>query len=388
MKLIEVTDRKTKKSFHALPKIIYKDDPNFTFPLVGMVEETFDPEKNSFFKHGKAIRWIAIDSTGKPLGRIAAFIDYDKAQRFEQSTGNIGFFECINDQDVANLLFDKAKEWLGTHGMQAMDGPANMGENYMNHGLLAWGFMPQGYGMPYNPPYYVELFKNYGFNVYYEQYSYHIDYTKPFPERFWKIAEWVAKKPQFSFKHFDWKYSEKFINDFCTVYEGAWQKHEHFKAIDHDELKSFLNSAKLILDPEFVWFAYHNNEPIALLVMLPDFNQALRYIKSGNLNLLNLLKLLYFIKKGKFTRTRIIIMGIVEKFQKSGIESAIFWHMENDAMLHKPQYKEVEISWAGDFNPKIISIYKATGAAHAKTHYQMRFLFDREKPFERCKIIE
>ena len=81
-------------------------------------------------------------------------------------------------------------------------------------------------------------------------------------------------------------------------------------------------------------------------------------------------------------------MGIVEKFQKSGIESAIFWHMENDAMLHKPQYKEVEISWAGDFNPKIISIYKATGAAHAKTHYQMRFLFDREKPFERCKIIE
>ncbi|MCF8360715.1 MAG: GNAT family N-acetyltransferase [Prolixibacteraceae bacterium] len=387
MKLIEVASRKSKKLFHKLPYIIYKNDPNYVFPLVKMVEETFDPSENSFYKHGKAIRWVLVDSKGKPIGRIAAFIDHDKMHVFDQPTGNIGFFECINDHQAAKILFDTAKEWITEQGAEAMDGPANMGENYMNHGLLAWGFMQQGYGMPYNPPYYVDLFKKYGFGVYYEQYSFHIDYTRPFPERFWKIAEWVAKKPQYSFQHFEWDKTDKFVGDFCKVYEGAWQNHEHYKPIDPAELKSFIKSSKLILDPEFVYFAYCNNEPIAMFVMLPDFNQALKALGNGKLNLINIVKLLWFVKKRKFTRTRIIIMGVVEKYQRSGIESAIFYELDKKIMPRKPRYKEVELSWAGDFNPKIIDLYKATGGEHKKTHYQMRYLFDRNKPFERAQII-
>ena len=330
MKLIEVTDKKTKKLFNKLPPLLYKNFPDYTCPLISMVEETFDPQKNSFYNHGKAIRWVLTDEKGKPIGRIAAFIDFEKATTFDQPTGNIGFFECINDQKAADLLFNSAKDWLSGEGMGAMDGPANMGENYMNHGLLAWGYQPQGFGMPYNPPYYVTLFENFGFKVYYEQYTYHIDYTKPMPERLWKIAEWVARKPQFSFKHFDWSQSEQFIDDFGKVYEGAWHKHEHYKPVDRDELKNFLVSSKMILIPEFIWFAYHENEPIGLLVMLPDFNQALRYLKNGRLTLWNTLKLLWFIKKEKYSRTRILIMGIVERFQKSGIESAILWHMDKN----------------------------------------------------------
>lgn len=387
MKLIEVKTKRSKKLFNKLPRIIYKNDPNFACPLTKMVEENFDAKKNTFFKHGKATRWILTEG-GKPIGRIAAFIDFDKCNIFEQPTGNIGFFECINDKEASSVLFDCAKDWLATHGMEAMDGPANLGENYMNHGLLAMGFVPQGFGMPYNPPYYIELFESYGFKVYYEQYSYHLDYTKPFPERFWKIAEWVAKKPQYSFKHFSWDNIDGYVDDFSKVYSGAWQKHEHFKPLDKNELKNFIQSSKMLLDPEFVWFAYAENEPIAMFVMLPDFNEALRHLKNGKLNLWNIFKLMRFIKKGSFTRARIIIMGVVEQFQRSGIESAIFWQLENKVMPHKPQYKEIELSWAGDFNPKIISLYKSTGAEHSKTHYQMRHLFDRKKPFTRAKTIE
>jgi hypothetical protein len=215
-----------------------------------------------------------------------------------------------------------------------------------------------------------------------------LDYTVPFPERFWKIAEWIAKKPQYSFKHFSWKESENFIGDFCKIYEGAWAKHEHYKPLDKGELTTFINSSKLILEPEFIWFAYCDNEPIALFVMVPDFNQALRYIKNGRLNLINIIKLLYFIKAKKFTRTRIFIMGISEKHQRSGVESGIFWNLENQVMKYRKEYKEVELSWAGDFNPKIVSLYKSTGAKHSKTHYQMRYLFDKSKPFERSKVIE
>lgn len=387
MKLLEVKTRRSKRLFNKLPRLIYQTDPNFACPLTKMVEETFNTEKNSFFKHGTAIRWVLVEGA-HPIGRIAAFIDYDKANVYEQPTGNIGFFECINDKEAAAILFDTAKEWLKKQGMEAMDGPANLGENYMNHGLLAMGFTQQGFGMPYNPTYYLALFENYGFRVYYEQYCYHLDYTKPFPERFWKIAEWVAKKPQYSFRHFEWNNIHRYVDDFAKVYDGAWSKHEHYKPLDKSELKNFIKGSKILLDPEFVWFAYADEEPIAMFVMLPDFNQALRHLRNGKLTPWNIYKLMRFIKKKRFTRTRIIIMGVVEKYQRSGIESAIFWQLENKVMPHKPNYTEIELSWAGDFNPKIIALYKSTGATHQKTHFQMRYLFDRNKTFTRAKIIE
>jgi len=388
MKLIEVNNKQAEKLFIGFPKKLYRYDVNFACPLDPMVKETFDPVKNSFFNHAKAIRWILVDSRNQVLGRIAAFVDFDKANLFEQATGNIGFFECIDNAECATMLFDAARSWLANLGMEAMDGPSNLGENYMNHGLLVDGFMPQGFGMPYNPPYYRNLFEQYGFQVYYEQFSYHVDYTRPFPERFWKIAEWVARKPQYSFRHFEWDKTAQFIDDFAKVYDGAWGKHEHYKPLDKAELRNFILSSKLLLDKEFIWFAYCDNEPIALYVMVPDFNQALRYLKNGRLHLLNLLKLLWFIKGRKFSRIRILIMGVVEAHQRSGIESAILWHLDHHVMPHKKEYKEIELSWAGDFNPKIISLYKASGGIHSKTHWQMRYLFDREKPFVRAKVIE
>lgn len=385
MKLIEVNDKTTRKQFHKLPRIIYKNDPNFACPLEGMVEDIFNPEKNKTFKHGKAIRWILIGDNGKLLGRIAAFINYNTAKTYEQPTGGCGFFECVDNQEAANLLFKAAADWNKLNGMEAMDGPINFGENYVNWGLLADGFMPQGYGMPYNPPYYEKLFRNFGFQVYFEQYCYHLDYTVPFPERFWKIAEWIAKKPQYNFKHFDFKQTDQFVKDFCTIYDAAWAFHEHYKPLDPADIKDFITSSKALIDPEMVWFAYHEEKPIALFVMIPDLNQILQKL-NGKLNVLGILKFIWYKWKKTMTRTRIFIMGIDPDYQRSGVESAIFWHQEQ-LMKNKPQYTEVELSWAGDFNPKIIAIYEATGAKKAKTHYTMRYLFDREKPFVRAPII-
>lgn len=386
MKLIEVTDKKTRKLFHKVPHTIYKNDPNWACPLEIMVENIFNPEKNVSFKNGDAIRWVLADENENPIGRIGAFYNADKANVYEQPTGGCGFFECIDNQEAANLLFDATKYWLQTKGMEAMDGPINFGENYMNWGVLADGFIPQGFGMPYNPPYYVKLFENYGFQVYFEQYSYHLDITMPeLPDRFWKIAEWVSKKPQYSFRHFKWEESEKFIDDFAHVYDGAWSSHENYKPLDKDDLRDFLNDSKLIIDEEFIWFAYHENEPIASYVMIPDLNQILQHL-NGKINLFSMLKLLWLKKRKKMTRVRALIIGISAKHQKSGIESAIFYNLR-PVMYRKPWFKELELSWAGDFNPKIVSLYESVGGKKMKTHYTMRYLFDRNKPFKRAPII-
>ncbi|MBA4409028.1 MAG: N-acetyltransferase [Odoribacter sp.] len=385
MRLIQVTDKQTQKLFHQVPHLIYKNDPNWPCPLHSMVEDVFTPAKNPSFKTGEAIRWVLVGERDQLLGRIAAFWNRKKAFAFEQPTGGCGFFECVDQFEAARMLFDTAREWLLERGMEAMDGPINFGENYMNWGLLVDGFMHQGFGMPYNPSYYLGLFKQYGFEVYFEQYSYHLDYSKPFPERFWKIAGWVAQKPGYSFEHFSFDKTEKFIEDFCYIYDEAWRFHEHFQPLDRDELYDFIKSSKAILDPEMVWFAYHQGAPIALFVMVPDINQILKKL-NGKINFINILKFLFYKRMKTINRTRILIMGVIPKYQKSGIESAIFWHQEK-MMKHKPQYKEVEMSWAGDFNPKIIAIYKSVGGVQVKTHYTMRYLFDRSVPFKRMPLI-
>ena len=385
MLLKTVNNTETKAQFHQLPHLIYKNDENWAAPIHSMVENTFNPDKNPSFKNGEAERWVIVNEAGTPVGRIAAFINYVKAKTFEQPTGGCGFFECIDDQEVANLLFDTAREWLKERGMEAMDGPVNFGENYMNWGLLVDGFMPQGYGMPYNANYYLKLFEAYGFKMYFKQFSYHLDYSVPFPERFWKIAGWVAQKPGYSFKHIDFNNAEKFIQDFCYIYDEAWRFHEHFNPLDPQDLRDFIQDSKAVLDPEMIWYAYHDGEPIALFVMVPDINQILQKL-NGKLDFINMLKFLYYKKKKVITRTRILIMGVSPKFQRSGIESAIFWHQDK-LMKKKPQYTEVELSWAGDFNPKIVALYESVGGKHVKTHYTMRYLFDRNKPFERAPII-
>lgn len=386
MRIEQVSDKKTRKLFHKIPRLIYKNDPNWACPLESMVENIFTPDKNPSFKNGDARRWVVVDDKGKPLGRIGAFYNLDKARIFDQPTGGCGFFESIESQEVANMLFTEAREWLKSKGMEAMDGPINFGENYMNWGLLVDGFIPQGFGMPYNPTYYLKLFEEFGFRLYFKQFSYHLDTTLPeLPDRFWKVAEWVAKKPQYSFRHFSWEEKEKFVRDFATVYDNAWRFHKHFKPIDQDELREFLENSKMLLEEKFIWYAYHEDEPIAIFVMIPDVNQILRKL-NGKLNLWNSIKFLWYRKRKTMTRTRSIIIGISPKYQRSGIDAAIFWNLR-PVMYSKPWFREMELSWAGDFNPKIISLYESVGGKHMKTHYTMRYLFDRNKPFERAPII-
>ncbi|MFA5973853.1 MAG: hypothetical protein WC780_15995 [Lentimicrobiaceae bacterium] len=383
--LIRVNDMRTQNLFHEVMRTIYRNDKNFVCPPDNMIEGIFTPGKNVFFNHGEANRWILVDENNNLVGRVAAFINQKKAFTFQVPTGGMGFFECINDYKAAEILFDICHTWLTERGMEAMDGPINFGENDNFWGLLVEGFIPQSFGMNYNPPYYKEFFEKYGFALYFEQVTNLIDLTKPFPERFWKIADWVRQKPEYNFRHFSYNESEKFIADFIEIYNDAWQFHENFTPAEPEAVRSMLVDLKSLMVPEFIWFAYHGDEPIAFELMLPDINQMLRYF-NGKLNLWGKLKVGLIGKKRIFTRTRIVIMGVKPHFQKSGIESAIFWHM-NTVMKKNPQYTEVELSWVGDFNPKMRMLHEAVGGKFSKRHITYRKYFNEISEAGRSTII-
>jgi len=142
MKLTEVTQERHIREFLQLPLRIYQNDPNFIRPLDDDIEQVFDKERNEGFKTGNCIRWILQDEDNRTIGRIAAFYNNDPSVTNEQPTGGVGFFECINNQEAAFLLFETAKTWLQKQGMEAMDGPINFGPRDRWWGLLADGFYP------------------------------------------------------------------------------------------------------------------------------------------------------------------------------------------------------------------------------------------------------
>lgn len=380
-----VEDKRTQNLFHDAMRKIYKNDPNFICPPDDVIEGIFTPSKNVFFNHGEATRWILLDENNNLLGRVAAFINTKKAYTFNVPTGGMGFFECIDNYKAAEILFETSKAWLEERGMEAMDGPINFGENDNFWGLLVEGFIPQSFGMNYNPPYYKTFFEKYGFTLYFEQVTNLLDLKKPFPERFWKIADWVRQKPEYNFRHFSYAESEKFIADFIEVYNNAWQFHENFTPTEPEAIRRLLADMKPLLVPEFIWFAYHGTEPIAFEVMLPDINQLFRYF-NGKMNLWGKIKVGLKGKKRIFTRTRITIMGVKPHYQKSGIESALFWHM-NTVMKKNPQYTEVELSWVGDFNPKMRMIHEAVGGVFSKRHLTYRKYFIAAPETGRSTII-
>ncbi|NQU81767.1 MAG: GNAT family N-acetyltransferase [Bacteroidetes bacterium] len=385
MVLIEVSGKKNKQEFIDVAKIIYKDNDTWVCPLDKQIDAIFDPERNVYYNHGEAQRWILKENNNNLIGRIAAFIDFKTAHIQDQPTGCMGFFECINDKEAAFLLFDTAKKWLQEKGMEAMDGPVNFGETDSYWGLLVDGFTHPSYEIAYNHKYYQDLFESYGFKTYFRQEGFHLDLTKEIPERFLKIAEWVAKKPEYEFKHFSWNNQEKFTNDFAEVFNVAWDSFKkNFEPLKPEYIRKTIKKAKAIIDKEFIWIAYRNKKPIAIYLMYPDVNQILKHL-NGKLNLLNKLKFIYLKQKKTITRARGVLMGVIPKYQGLGIESAFIWNLIQ-VFERKPHYKEIEFSWVGDFNPKMRKIFISVGSVSAKHYITYRYLFDRNAEFKRYPI--
>src|ERR1700754_3071299 len=372
MKITAVDNKITKKAFLDVARVIYKDDKNWICPLDNDIEAIFDPLKNNFHQHGKCIRWILTGDDGKLLGRVAAFINNKKAYHYEQPTGGVGFFECINNEEAAFLLFDTAKQWLKTNGMQAMDGPINFGENDNFWGLLVEGFTPPSYGMNYNHQYYLAFFEQYGFKKQYEQITNHLGVNNPFPERFTKIANWVAQKPGYAFKHFETGKIAGFAKDFIEIYNDAWRDFENFVPITYATIVESFKKMKTIMDEKLIWFAYVDGEPASFVIIVPDANQMIKTL-NGKLDLIGKLKFLYYRWKG-VSRMRAIVMGTKQKYQKHGLESAMFIKVK-EYVLPLKQYDELELSWVGDFNDKMIALHHSMGGTFGKKHLTMRYIF-------------
>ena len=389
--LREVTDKSLEREFIEFPKRLYKGNRNWVCPLDDDIKSVFDPAKNKYFADGEAIRWVAYDPQGKVVGRIAAFYDNEHAYAYEQPTGGCGFFEAINDQELANQLFDAARLWLLSRGMEAMDGPINFGPRDSWWGLLVEGYEFQPlYANAYNPPYYKELFENYGFQNYFNQNTYvWRAQDGVLSEIALEKAHRVLANPEYQIKDISNTNLEEAAENLRTIYNKAWALFTGVKEMTKEEAQTLMRTLRPIIDPNLIYFAYHNDKPIGFFVMVPDLNCVIGKF-NGKFGLINKLRLMYELKVRKSCdRVFGIIFGITPEYQGKGIESAIMTYiLENYIQKGRSPYKSFEFAWIGDFNPvmnKMIRNYVC--AVQHKMHTTYRYLFDRTKEFTRCPRV-
>lgn len=389
MRAVLVNDSSILKDFHKVPELIYASDSNYIPHLKQDIDKIFDPKKNKLLrqKNGKAARWIFYNDANQLIGRIAAFINPQIAFTEKQPTGGVGFFESINNQETANFIFDTAKEWLTEQGIEAMDGPINLGERNQFWGCLTKNFTdPNSYGMNYNLPYYPELFENYGFQTYFEQYLYKRPVLMPVQEIFIRKNKNLREKHGIRVANFVNKSLEKAAQDFLTVYNAAWGGYADYKPMKLEVAQKIMNSLKPIIDKKILIFAYHGETPIGFFINIPELNEIFKYV-NGNLNWLGKLKFLYHKWKGTPKTMVGVVFGVSREWHGKGVEGAMIdWAGTN--VTKNTNYKEIVMTWIGDFNPKMLRVCRNLGATRYREMKTYRYLFDRNKPFERYPMVE
>lgn len=383
MLMHEVQTEADKREFLEFPVALYKDDKNWIRPLDKDINDVFNPAKNKFFKKGECTRWLLKDGQHKTIGRIAAFVN--RQYKEPQPTGGIGFFECINDQQAANFMFDHCKQWLMERGMEAMDGPINFGERERWWGLQVEGFQEPLYCMNYNPRYYEELFKNYGFEVYYNQVCFGLKVKDRLPEKFYTRHEEISRDPNYKATHIRKSQLEKFAKDFTYIYNKSFASHAAGKSLEEKVVQKMFKTMKPVMDETINWFTYYKDEPIAMWVNLPDLNQYFKYF-NGRFGLMEKLRFLWMKNFGKCSRFVGLVFGVIPEFQGKGVDG--FMIIEGAKVIQPAaKYRDYEMQWIGDFNPKMINIAENLGTFRSRKLQTLRYMFDRTVEFKKHRVL-
>lgn len=366
VEVIAVRTVKERKQFIDLEWEINRTTPNWISPLRVARKEILDPKKNPFFEHAEMELFLA-KKDGKVVGRVAA-IKNDNHNKFHNDKwGFWGFFESINDQDVANALFGSAGDWLKSKGLDLMVGPMNPSTND-ECGLLIKGFdTPPYIMMPHNPEYYPNLVEGYGQKKIKDLYAWHLmtDHAlKNISEKMRRVSQKVRESQGIKFRAANMKDLQNEVERIKEIYNDAWSKNWGFIPFTDHEIDHMAKELKQIVDPELLLLAEKGDEPIAFSLTLPNINEILQKIPDGKLLPTGIFKLLFGMKKIK--TVRVITLGVKRNYQHLGLGS--MFYIETIERAKKNNYIGGEMSWILEDNEPMNNAIRSLGSDLYKTY--------------------
>lgn len=368
MEIAEVNSKKTWDQFLQLPFGIFKNDPKWVPPLLSEQKHLFDKHKNPFFKHCIYKAWLVLEND-KPVGRVVAFIDTLYNNINNTDTGFLGFFDCIDQQEAADHLFDVSGQWLKQNGMNTICGPMNFSIGN-ECGVQLTGFeFPPLIQMNYTPENYRSLFENAGFLKEHDLYAYRMTADEVKDQykvlsRLEKLAEHSLQKRGVKLRAIDFKNYKKELGHILSLYNDCMRSNWGFVPSSFEEMLYTSSSLKQIADKELIFFAEVNCEVVGCSVAVPDINQALYHVRNGKLFPLGFIKLLYHLKK--INAFRLLFLGVRPDHRLKGLDSLFYYHTIRKGL--ERGYKMAELSWISEENKNLVSIVEKMGAERYKTY--------------------
>ena len=362
---IELGNRRQLKAFIKFPWRIYRHDPNWVPPLILDQLQFFTPGKNPYFSHSTAHLFMAFRGD-EPVGRISVHENNQHIQVHRDGAGFFGFFECIDDQAVANALFDAASTWLRERGLKTIRGPISFSVNH-EVGLLLDAFdEPPVIRMTYNPPYYAGLIEGYGLQKIQDLYAYVMFESEEISERLRGISDRVLEDPKLVVRRVE-------IRDFKNemerikvkkIYGEAWSENWGAVPLTEEEFDRIVGEFRLIYDRDLFFIAEYDGEPAGMSLVLPDMNQALKRA-GGRLFPLGLLKILWY--RRKINSWRMPLLGVRQEHRLRGIEVVLACRTYDVAKKNR-NYRKGELSWVLESNTAANAVLKRLGARRSKTY--------------------
>jgi hypothetical protein len=320
-----VVTKHERKQFIKFAWKVYRNDTelnrNWVPPVISDYMKTLDTERYPLYEHAELAMFTAWKD-GSMVGTIAAIQNRRHNEIHEDKVGFWGFFECVNDQKVADALFDAAAIWLKSKGLDAMRGPVSPSMNDQC-GMLIKGYdSPPVFLMLYNPPYYNDLCRNAGHKVAQELLAWYIDQKLIDIERLRRISQHVMKREGLSVRVLDMKNFDNEIENMRKIYNGAWEKNWGFVPMTDKEFDFLAQSLKPIANPHYVYFVEdRDGRTIGFSLSLPDINQALKHVNGNPFTPWGLVKYLWY--KRNINMVRTIVMGVLPEYRNKGIDSIL-----------------------------------------------------------------
>src|SRR5208283_5299833 len=361
---IEITEAKTKKDlniFINFPLSLYAKDPYYV-PQLSRDMKTHYSSKNPFLRQAE-IKFFLAFKNGLPCGRIVSIISPEHNSLHKEKTGFFGFFESVNDPQVAGALLNAVADELGKKGLQIMRGPMNFSTND-ECGFLIEGFdSPPVLMMSYNPPYYIDLMEGLGMAKAKDLYAYNYSFTGTPPEKVVRVAA-LAEKKGITARPIDMKNFMADMQAFKVIYNSAWKDNWGFIPLSDEEIAYSAERLKPLVVPEFTLIAEKDGEPIGFLGFLPDFNSVLKHM-HGKLTPVTLFKALYYSKK--ITALRVLLYGIKPEYRNRGVEALLLAKGYKN-IVQRGGYRNVEFSWILEDNFRVQRIIEMFGASLYKKY--------------------
>lgn len=362
VRVVPVRDRRDLKRFLKLPWRIYQNDPCWVPPLLFDQKQLLNRRKHPFHQHAEVEYFLAWRGDGA-VGRIAAIVNRQYVQFHEEAIGFFGFFESINDTEVATALLRTAEQWVADRGMQQMRGPMNFSTNE-ECALLIDGFdSAPTVMMSYNPTYYPQLLEGSGYVKAKDLLAYLVDGTVPPPPRLVNGVERLLQRQHIVIRPFNRKRFQQEVESLTTIYQSAWERNWGFVPMTKAEVDNFAEQMWWVANPNLCLLAELDGEAIGFALALPDYNQALRYM-NGRLFPFGLLKFLWY--RRKISTARTLILGLKPGFRRRGIDAMLYLRLWQEA----PQngYPLVECSWILEDNWDMRRALERMGGRLYKTY--------------------